>query len=226
MTVTYPELKANIERIKASLPVGVRVLAATKTQPPEVINFALANGIDLIGENRVQELLEKYDAIDKDKCEIHFIGRLQTNKVKYIIDKVSMIHSVDSLKLASEIDRRAAACGKVMDVLVEINLANEESKGGISLIEASEFADALAEFGNLRMRGLMAVAPKCDDDEKNAVLFAKIYKKLIDISASKVYNGSIDILSAGMSNDYMAAALNGANIVRLGTALFGKRDQK
>lgn len=226
MTVTYLELKANIERIKASLPVGVRVLAATKTQPPEVINFALANGIDLIGENRVQELLEKYDAIDKDKCEIHFIGRLQTNKVKYIIDKVSMIHSVDSLKLASEIDRRAAACGKVMDVLVEINLANEESKGGISLIEASEFADALAEFGHLRLRGLMAVAPKCDDDEKNAVLFAKIYKKLIDISASKVYNGSIDILSAGMSNDYMAAALNGANIVRLGTALFGKRDQK
>ncbi len=225
MTITYPELKANIERIKASLPVGVRVLAATKTQPPEVINFALANGIDLIGENRVQELLEKYDAIDKDKCEIHFIGRLQTNKVKYIIDKVNMIHSVDTLKLAAEIDRRAAACGRVMDVLVEINLANEESKGGISLDEATEFADALAEFDHLRLRGLMAVAPKCDDGEKNAVLFAKIYKKLIDISSPKVYNGSIDILSAGMSNDYMAAALNGANIVRLGTALFGKRDQ-
>ena len=225
MTVAYSDVAANIAYVKSRLPDGVRLLAATKTQPPEVINFALTNGIDLIGENRVQELLEKYDAIDKDRCDIHFIGRLQTNKVKYIIDKVSMIHSVDSLKLACEIDRRAQSCGKVMDVLIEINLANEPSKGGIALHEADEFADALCDLAHLRLRGLMAVAPKCQNDAKTAVLFKKIYKKLIDISSSRVYNDSIDILSAGMSNDYTVAVANGANIVRLGTALFGKRDQ-
>ncbi len=225
MTVSYSELAANISHVKSRLPEGVRLLAATKTQPPEVINFALNNGIDLIGENRVQELLEKYDSIDKSRCDIHFIGRLQTNKVKYIIDKVSMIHSVDSLKLACEIDRRAKACGRVMDVLIEINLAGEQNKGGISPQEADEFADALCDFDHLRLRGLMTVAPKCQNNAKTDAFFKKIYKKLIDISASKVDNGSIDILSAGMSNDYMIAAQNGANIVRLGTALFGKRDQ-
>lgn len=224
MSVPKDALAANIARIRSSLPQGVRLLAATKTQTPETINFALSHGIDLIGENRVQELLEKYEHIDRTACEIHFIGRLQTNKVKYIADKVSMIHSVDSLKLAAEIDRRSADCGRVMDVLIEINLAAEVGKGGISLPEADEFADALREFRHLRLRGLMSVAPKCDDERKNAVLFEKLYKKLIDISASKVDNGNIDVLSAGMSNDYMTAVSCGANIVRLGRALFGERN--
>lgn len=225
MTLSFDEIAANIAYVKNRLPNNVRLLAATKTQSPEVINFALNNGIELIGENRVQELLEKYDAIERDKCEIHFIGRLQTNKVKYIIDKVNMIHSVDSLKLAAEIDRRAALCGITMDVLIEINLADEPSKGGISLEEADAFADALCDFKHLRLRGLSAVAPKCENGENNSTFFKKIYRKIIDISSSKVYNANIDILSAGMSGDYMTAVAEGSNLVRLGTALFGKRDQ-
>ncbi len=223
MTVSYDELEQNIARIKAEIGPRARILAATKTQSPEVINFTINHGIDLIGENRVQELLAKYDAIDKSKCEIHFIGRLQTNKVKYIVDKVTMIHSVDSLHLAAEIDKRCAAIGKTMDILAEVNLGSEESKGGVELSQVDDFVSNLSRFEHLRLRGLMGVAPKCDLSQKNALLFKKLSQKLIDISHLKVDNGNIDVLSAGMSGDYLTAVECGSNLVRLGSALYGAR---
>ena len=138
---------------------GVTLLAATKTVDPETINFAIENGITTIGENRVQELLEKYDAINKDNVDIHFIGRLQTNKVKYIIDKVSMIHSVDSLKLAAEIDRQAKKHGIVMNVLAEINIGHEDSKGGVDPAQTEEFLRGLSTFENIKVKGLMTIPP-------------------------------------------------------------------
>lgn len=224
MILSDAEIKSNILRIKGILAGRARLLAATKTVPPEKINFALDCGIDLIGENRADELLEKYDRIDTSRCEVHFIGRLQTNKVKYIIDKVSMIHSVDSVRLASEINRRAENAGRIMDILIEINLGGEASKGGISLEEADDFIAQLSDMRAINVRGLMAVPPKTEKTDGNAELFEKIYKKYVDISAKKVDNGNIDILSVGMSNDFADAVAHGSNLVRIGSAIFGKRE--
>ncbi len=226
MILSDGEIRRNILRIKDELGGRARLLAATKTVPPEKINFALDCGIKLIGENRTDELLEKYNRIDRARCEIHFIGRLQTNKVKYIADKVSMIHSVDSIKLASEINRRCESIGRVMDILVEINLGNEASKGGISLDETEDFIGSIAVLPAVRVRGLMAVPPKCENKCENAELFKKIWRKYIDISQKKVDNVNIDILSVGMSGDYAEAVKYGSNLVRIGSAIFGKRDYK
>ena len=203
-------------------PDEVILLAATKTVDPETINFAIKNGIKCIGENRVQELLEKYEAIDKDNVDIHYIGRLQTNKVKYIRDKVSMIHSVDSVKLAAEIDKQCKKIGKVMNVLVEINVGEEESKGGIGFEDAESFLDEIGRFENLRVCGLMTIPPKCEiatlqdkindnslENEKNIIstkksyknraFFKKIMKLFLDISQKKLDNIKMQVLSMGMS---------------------------
>ncbi len=220
-------------------PDDVVLLAATKTVDADTINFAIRNGIKCIGENRVQELLEKYDAIDKDGVEIHFIGRLQTNKVKYIADKVCMIHSVDSAKLAKEIDRQCAKISVVMDVLVEVNIGGEESKGGIAPHELEGFLKEISVFKNIRVCGLMCIPPKCefevlaDDIEeksestkksyKNNVFFEKIMKLFLDISQKKLDNIYMQVLSMGMSDDYEAAVEAGTTIVRTGRGLFGSR---
>ncbi|MBR5468336.1 MAG: YggS family pyridoxal phosphate-dependent enzyme, partial [Firmicutes bacterium] len=163
------EIRKNIE--KACLASGrktsdVTLLAATKTVSVDTINFAIANGVTCIGENRVQELLEKYDGINKENVDIHFIGRLQTNKVKYIADKVSTIHSVDSLKLAKEIDKQCAKISKIMNVFVEINIGGEESKGGINPDELEEFLVEISTLEHIRVTGLMCIPPKVDSDEK------------------------------------------------------------
>ncbi len=227
-------------------PRDVTLLAATKTVDPETINFAIENGITTIGENRVQELLEKYDAINKEKVDIHFIGRLQTNKVKYIIDKVSMIHSVDSLKLAAEIDRQAKKHGIVMNVLAEVNIGLEESKGGVDPSQTEEFLRGLSEFDNIKVNGLMTIPPIATDSDfdaedaknhlilpsdrpeykkiyKNREYFKKIMKLFLDISAKKIDNIYMHELSMGMSEDYVSAAAEGATVVRIGRALFGAR---
>lgn len=217
------EIKQNISRIQSELGGRARLLAATKTIPPELINYAADCGVTLIGENRVGELLEKYDAIDKERLEIHFIGHLQSNKVKYIIDKVSMIHSVDSLSLAKEIEKQAAKHGLTMRVLVEVNIAEEESKSGIRLEEADAFLDALANFSHLSVCGLMTIPPKADVPEKNIVFFEKIYQKFIDIRTKKEDNKNWTVLSAGMSGDYLCAVGCGANLVRIGSSIFGAR---
>lgn len=216
-------IKANIDRITAEIGGRATLLAATKTVPPEIINYAADCGIKVIGENRVNELLEKYERIDKERLEVHFIGHLQTNKVKYIIDKVSLIHSVDSIKLAEEIDLRAYRAGKKMDILIEINVAGEASKSGIRLEDADEFCDKIRKFDNISLRGLMAIPPKCENSQENNVYFNKISKKFIDISHKKVDNSNIGILSIGMSGDYRSAIENGSTLVRIGSAIFGMR---
>lgn len=220
---TKEQVAENIARIKNQLGGRARLLAATKTVCPEMINFALDHGVDLIGENRVNELLEKYEFIDRNKTEIHFIGALQTNKVKYIIDKVDLIQSVDRESLALEIERQAAKHGIVMPILAEINIGGEASKSGIEPEKIYDFCDFLASLPHLKLRGLMAVPPKCEKSENNREYFCKMKKIFIDISCKNVDNSIMDILSLGMSDDYLTAVDCGSNLVRVGSSIFGKR---
>lgn len=205
-------------------PSDVKVMAVTKTVAPEAINEAIEAGCRLLGENRVQELLEKYESYDK-RAEVHFIGRLQTNKVKYIVDKVSMIESVDSIKLASEINRRCAEIGKTMDVLLEVNIAKEESKGGFAPEEISGTAAEISKFGNLKLRGLMTIGRLDANYEETKGYFEKMRFLFIDINNKILDNKDINILSMGMSSDYELAAFEGATEVRVGRKLFGERNK-
>ena len=220
---TREEIKESVERIKRELGGRAELLAAVKTVPPEYINYAIDCGVTLIGENRVSEVLEKYGRIDRTRAKLHFIGALKTNKVKYIIDKVDMIQSVDRESLASEIEKQAAKHGIIMPVLVEINIGGEESKSGIRPECALEFCKYLADLPHIRVSGLMAVPPKSGDQEKNAEYFRKMRKIFIDISAAKVHNVYMEILSLGMSGDYLTAVENGSTMVRIGSAIFGAR---
>lgn len=219
-------VKANIERIKEQKGIyrDVIMLAATKTVPAEVINYVTQElGVRYIGENRVQELLEKYDKLDLTNVELHFIGKLQTNKVKYIIDKVSMIHSVDSLKLAKEIDQRAKKIGKVMNVLVEINSGREENKSGLFPEEVPEFLEQIAQFDNICVKGLMTIAPVCEEKEDYRKYFAETYSIFIDNLQNKIHNICMDFMSMGMTDSYDVAIEEGSNVVRIGSAIFGSR---
>ncbi len=200
----------------------ITLLAATKTVDIGVINHAIESGIKFIGENRVQEFLSKYESLLP--VNRHFIGHLQTNKVKDIIDKVSLIHSVDSYRLAEEISKQAVKRGIVSDVLLEINIGNEQSKSGFCYDEAMIEAEKIAKLDGVRIKGLMAIPPICEKSEENRQYFAKMKKLFIDIGLKKIDNSSMDILSMGMSDDYEVAIEEGANMVRLGTALFGRRN--
>lgn len=200
------------------------LLAATKTVSAEDINFAVnEGGITDIGENRVQELLAKYDVLDRDKMRVHFIGTLQTNKVKYIIDKVDLIHSVDSLKLAKEIDRRAAAIGKVQDILLEYNSGGEENKSGFSQAALYENWDEIAELANVRVLGIMTIAPKCEKNTEYCKFFAKTYQIFLDFLQKKPHNRDVSVLSMGMSDSFVPAIACGATVVRVGSRIFGAR---
>lgn len=204
-------------------PSEVRLMAVTKTVAPELVNEAISCGIRLLGENRVQELLEKYDAYEKKGVEIHFIGHLQTNKVRQIIDKVTMIHSVDSLRLAEEIDRQAAKFNKVMDILIEVNIGGEESKFGIPPEQLEDLLDQISKLSHVSVKGLMAIPPVCVNSAENAHYFKKMQQLFIDMKQKNMDNRNMSILSMGMSGDYKAAIQYGSNIVRIGTALFGAR---
>ncbi|MDE6781727.1 MAG: YggS family pyridoxal phosphate-dependent enzyme [Ruminococcus sp.] len=198
---------------------NVRIMAVTKTVAPEAVNYAVSLGIDLLGENRVQEYQSKKDFYDSS-AEVHFIGSLQTNKVKYIIDSISMIHSVDSLKLGEIISRQSVSHGKVTDILCEVNIGGEDSKGGVSPSETGELIEQLAQLDGIRIRGLMTIPPPSDSD-----VFLGRMKELFDrISEDKKSVVSLDVLSMGMSHDYAEAVKYGSNIVRIGTALFGARN--
>lgn len=216
-------IKKNVEGILSVLPSEVTLLAASKGASVEKINYAAECGVKVIGENRVDELLSKYDGIDKSKLDIHFIGHLQTNKVKYIIDKVSLIHSVDSLHLAEEISKRAGKVGKVMRVLVEVNIGGEISKSGVAPEETAEFIKKIAVLPNISVSGLMCIPPKSDDDEKNSAFFKKIKQIFIDISGKKVDNINMGILSMGMSSDWKTAVECGSTMIRVGSGIFGAR---
>ncbi len=200
----------------------ITLIGVTKTVDVPRIKELLAQGVVNLGENRVQELLQKYDELS-EKPVWHQIGQLQTNKVKYIIDKVSLIHSVDSEKLAEEIDKQAKRHNKVMDILVEINVANEASKAGISLSAASSFIEKISKLENIKVKGLMTVAPFVEKPEKNREEFIKMAKLFVDIQHKCINNIYMQFLSMGMTNDYEIAIEEGANIVRIGTGIFGQR---
>lgn len=220
------QVSENIQRILSEINGRARLLAATKTIPPEMINFAIDQGIDLIGENRVNELLEKYEHIDRSRVELHFIGALQTNKVKYIIDKVDMIQSVDRESLALEIEKQAAKHGIVMPILAEINIGQEASKSGIEPQKAAEFCKFLCSLPHIKLCGLMAIPPKCTPNGNNREYFCEMKKIFIDISHINVDNSNMDILSLGMSDDYLTAVECGSTLVRVGSSIFGRRENK
>ena len=218
---TFDKIKKAAESAGRN-PSEIRLMAVTKTVAPEKINEAIEAGCYLLGENRVQELLEKYESYDK-RAEIHFIGRLQTNKVKYIVDKVSMIESVDSIKLAEEIEKRCAKIGKTMDILLEVNIAEEESKGGFSAEEIIDVSEKIKNFPHLRLRGLMTIGRFGAEIEETRQYFEKMRHLLVDIKAKNIDNIYINILSMGMSADFEIAVSEGATIVRVGRGLFGAR---
>lgn len=198
----------------------VLVIGASKTMPLERILFVRDNtDVKIFGENRVQELLEKYTP----DVRWHFIGQLQTNKVKYIVDKVELIHSVDRLSLLQEIDRQAKKHGKVQDILIEVNIGGEEKKGGVAPAEVIDFAKEVDKYPSVRLKGLMSVLPNVEKDVLNA-FYLQLSKLYDTLKQTRLDNADIRYLSAGMSNDYDVAVKYGANIVRLGRALFGERE--
>lgn len=198
----------------------VLVIGASKTMPLERILFVRDNtDVKIFGENRVQELLEKYTP----DVRWHFIGQLQTNKVKYIVDKVELIHSVDRLGLLQEIDRQAKKHGKVQDILIEVNIGGEEKKGGVAPAEVIDFAKEVDKYPSVRLKGLMSVLPNVEKDALDA-FYLQLSKLYDTLKQTRLDNADIRYLSAGMSNDYDVAVKYGANIVRLGRALFGERE--
>lgn len=226
-------IKENIEEVLANISAAKKksshskntvLIAVSKTKPVSAIEEAYACGIRDFGENKVQELVEKYDQLPKD-IRWHMIGHLQRNKVKYIIDKVYMIHSVDSLRLAEEISKEAVKKQINMNILIEVNVAGEESKFGIhSKQECVELIKQIANLPNVYIKGLMTVAPFTENAEENRLIFTKLRQLAVDITQENIDNICVDILSMGMSGDYEVAVEEGASYVRVGTGIFGERD--
>ena len=201
----------------------VTLIAVSKTKPVSMLMEAYDSGIRIFGENKVQEMCDKYEQMPKD-IQWHMIGHLQRNKVKYIIDKAALIHSVDSLRLAETIQEEAAKHQVVMPILVEVNVAMEETKFGTSLAEAMELVEQISHFPNIRIKGLMTIAPFVEDPEENRKYFRALKKLAVDINNKNIDNVHVRILSMGMTNDYMVAIEEGATMVRVGTGIFGERN--
>lgn len=225
----FENIKKRAEDAKKRSHYGqdVKILAAVKyATAGEIKHLIEKTGITDIGENRVQQLLEHYekigDTIKKKNVNVHFIGSLQTNKVKYIIDKVTLIHSLDSVKLAEEIDRQAKKHGKTMDVLVEINCGREENKGGIPPEETESFCREIMNFSSINLCGFMTMAPKCEEKAEYFQYFDKTYKLFLDIWRKIVHNNREPIVSMGMSGSFEEAILCGSTCVRIGRSFFEK----
>lgn len=204
-------------------PQDVTLIAVSKTKPVSMIEELLPEGVVDFGENKPQELKEKYELLPKN-LRFHMIGHLQRNKVKYIIERACMIHSVDSLRLAETIQEEAAKHDRIMPVLVEVNIAQEESKFGLTAGETANFVHEIAKFPNLCVKGLMTIAPFVENPEDNRVHFRNLYNLFIDIKAGNIDNVDMCILSMGMTNDYEVAVEEGATHVRVGTGIFGVRN--
>lgn len=225
MTDALSFVDENIRRIRGTIsnacakagrePKSVRLMAVTKTVAPELINRAVKDGIELLGENRVQEYLSKKEQYISS-AEVHIIGHLQTNKVKYIINDVSMIQSVDSERLLSEISRLAVKNGRIMDILCEVNIGGEDSKSGVSPEEIRDLLTAAVNTEGVRLRGLMTIPPPSDSD-----IFLGRMKELYDRLCEDF---PMDVLSMGMTHDYAAAVAHGSTLVRVGTGIFGARN--
>ncbi|MCR5521447.1 MAG: YggS family pyridoxal phosphate-dependent enzyme [Lachnospiraceae bacterium] len=243
MSTNY-EIAANLDAVRARIkeasersgrsPEEITLIAVSKLNPAESVEAAIAHEQFEFGENWVKELLEKevrvedylreYAPAKAEKINWHFIGHLQTNKVRQLIGKTVLIHSVDSLKLATVIDNESKKKNTITDVLLEINIGDEESKYGIKPDEAVEFASSLQNLNNIRIRGLMTVAPICDDPESNRPYFKKMRELFIDIKSKNYDNISMDILSMGMTLDFETAIEEGATHIRVGTGIFGARN--
>lgn len=226
-------LKENLEEVEEKIAKAceragrareeVTLIAVSKTKPVEMLQEIYDEGIRDFGENKVQELTEKYEVMPKD-MKWHMIGHLQRNKVKYIVDKVKMIHSVDSLRLAETIDKEAQKKNVVVPVLIEVNVAEEDSKFGLSLEEVVSLIEAVSKLPNVRVQGLMTVAPFVENPEENREIFRSLKKLSVDITAKNINNVTMSVLSMGMTNDYEVAIEEGATMVRVGTGIFGARD--
>lgn len=203
----------------------VTLIAVSKTKPISDIMTLYSHGVRVFGENKVQELCEKYEALPKD-IEWHMIGHLQRNKVKYIIDKVALIHSVDSLRLAQTISEEAIKKNVIANILIEVNVAEEESKFGVRCDETVSFIQQIASLPNIKIRGLMTIAPFVENEEENRPYFQKLKKLIVDIEDKNIDNVCVDVLSMGMTGDYHTAIEEGATYVRVGTGIFGERNYK
>lgn len=228
-------LKENFKNVEAHVKAAcdtkkiprenVTLIAVSKTKPLEMLQEIYDTGCRDFGENKVQELVDKYESMPKD-IRWHMIGHLQRNKVKYIIDKVSLIHSVDSLRLAETIEKEAAKKDKIIDILIEVNIAREESKFGVFPEDLTELIEKISQFKHVRVKGLMTVAPNVENAEENRSIFEKMHKLSVDIASKNIDNSTMSILSMGMTNDYEIAIEEGATMVRVGTAIFGVRNYK
>lgn len=226
-------LSDNLKQVKENIieacnragrnPDDVKLIAVSKTKPVEMLKEVYDTGMRDFGENYVQELIDKIEVMPDD-INWNMIGHLQRNKVKYIVGKVSMIHSVDSLRLAEEINKESVKKNVITDILVEVNVAKEENKFGISTDEALEFIKEISVLPAIRVRGFMTSAPFVDDPEENRCYFRQLRQLLVDINEKNIDNISMDVLSMGMTNDYTVAVEEGATMVRVGTAIFGKRN--
>lgn len=231
--VRFNEIAENIDMVREKITRAaeksgrkaedITLVAVTKTMPASDVAAALRCGISVFGENRVQELLAKLPQLDMQGRQAHIIGHLQTNKVKSIIDKADMIQSVDSIHLAAEINAQAQKAGLCKDVLVEVNIGGETSKSGVAVEKLQELLDGISSLSHIRVCGLMAIPPFCHDKEISRPYFAKMHKLFVDIGAKKTDNINMHILSMGMSSDFDIAIEEGSNMVRVGTAIFGKR---
>ena len=230
--MSYEYIERNLREVREKMDAAckkagreepVTMLAAVKYAEPGEIEYLYRElGVRVVGENRVQQMLEHIEALDCEGLEFHFIGTLQTNKVKYIIDKVKMIHSLDSLKLAAEIDKQAKKHGITMDVLVEVNCGEEENKSGLLPSEVEAFCLELPKFSSLRLRGFMTMAPKCEKKEDYLKYFQQTYAQVLDIWTKKLHNIGRPIISMGMSDSFEEAIACGSDIVRIGRRLFVK----
>ena len=201
----------------------VTLIAVSKTKPVSTLQEAYNLGVRIFGENKVQELSDKYEELPKD-IHWHMIGHLQRNKIKYIVDKVDLIHSVDSVRLAEAIDKEAAKKGVKANILIEVNVAREESKFGLMPEDVDSFIDQVSNYQNICVKGLMTIAPFVENPEENRPIFAGLRKLSVDIAKKKVDNINMSILSMGMTNDYQIAIEEGATMVRVGTGIFGARN--
>jgi pyridoxal phosphate enzyme (YggS family) len=204
-------------------PKSILLCAATKMNDAAAVRAAIAGGVDLCGENRVQELTAKLAENAYEGAPVHFIGHLQTNKVKQVVGKVDLIQSVDSLRLLQAIQKEAARQGIRQDILLEVNIGAEESKSGFSPSQIPEIAENFSDYSNLRLRGLMAIPPIAENSGDNDKFFQEMYNLSVDITAKKGDNVCADILSMGMSGDYVSAIRCGSTMIRVGTAIFGAR---
>ncbi|WP_303000590.1 YggS family pyridoxal phosphate-dependent enzyme [Eubacterium sp.] len=204
-------------------PKEVTLIAVSKTKPYTAIEEALPSGVLDYGENKVQELTEKYEILPKD-IRWHMIGHLQRNKVKYLVGKVELIHSVDSLRLANQIETEFAKKNEIANILIEVNMANEESKFGITSETTEQLVREISKLEHIRIKGLMTIAPYTDNPETNRVYFRNMKKLSVDIEEKNIDNVSMNVLSMGMTGDYQVAIEEGATMVRVGTGIFGERN--